>query len=102
MNEENRPISISFILKDFDARPNKLDKLIRELNADYASGKLLISDEQWYHTIVLVGAVTKHNPELIDQQIAELESKETITGKLRELINLAIKFKNLILNKKQN
>jgi uncharacterized protein YutE (UPF0331/DUF86 family) len=49
-----------------------------------------------------VGAVTKHNPELIDQQIAELESKETITGKLRELINLAIKFKNLILNKKQN
>jgi hypothetical protein len=87
-------ISINFILKDLNPKPDRLNKLVEKLIADYESGKLLISDEQWYHIIVLVGAITQHDAERISGQVSELESKGHITGKLRELIDLSTKFKN--------
>lgn len=83
------------IMKDLDTMSEKLKNLIEEINADYENGKLLISEEQWYHIIILVGAITQHDAERISEQVSELESKGHITGKLRELIDLAIKFRNL-------
>lgn len=85
-------ISINFILKDLNPKPDRLNKLVEKLIADYESSKLLISDEQWYHIIVLVGAITQHDAERISEQVSELESKGHITGKLRELIDLSTKF----------
>lgn len=69
--------------------------MVDEIDKDYKTGKLIISDEQWFNIIVLVGALAQHKVGMINDYVDRIKRSEAYTGKVKELISIAIKFRDL-------
>lgn len=86
---------VDMIMADFDELKEKLDTVVDEIFKDYKAGELLISDEQWFNIIVLTGALPNHKVGMINDYADRIKRSETYTGKVKELISIAIKFRDL-------
>lgn len=86
---------VDMIMADFDKLKEKLNTVVDEIDKDYKTGKLIISDEQWFNIIVLVGALAQHKVGMINDYVDRIKRSEAYTGKVKELIGIAIKLRNL-------
>lgn len=86
---------VDMIMADFDKLKEQLNTVIDEINKDYKNRKISITDEQWFNIIVLVGALSNHNVGMINDYMNRIKQSEAYTGKVKELIMIATKFRDL-------
>lgn len=85
---------VDMIMADFDKLKEKLNTVVDEIDKGYKDRKLPISDEQWLNIIVLVGALSNHKVGMINDYMSRIKQSEAYTGKVRELISIAAKFRD--------
>lgn len=86
---------VDMIMADFDKLKEKLNTVVDGIDKDYRTGKLIISDGQWINIIVLVGALAQHKVGMINDYVDRIKRSEAYTGKVKELISIAIEFRDL-------
>lgn len=86
---------IDMLTENFDKLKEQLNTVIDEIDKDYKSRKLPISDEQWLNILILVGALSNHKVGMINDYMNRIKQSEAYTGKVKELISIATKFRDL-------
>lgn len=86
---------VDMIMADFDKLKEKLNTVVDGIDKDYRTGKLVVSDEQWFNIIVLTGALSNHKVGMINDYMDRIKHSEAYTGKVKELIKIATKFRDL-------
>lgn len=86
---------IDMLTENFDKLKEQLNTVIDEIDKDYKNRKLPISDEQWFNILLLVGALSNHNVGMINDYMNRIKQSEVYTGKVKELISIATKFRDL-------
>jgi hypothetical protein len=86
---------VDMIMADFDELKEKLNTVVSKIDKDYKTGKLIISDDQWFNIIVLTGALSNHKVGMINDYMDRIKHSEAYTGKVKELIKIATKFRDL-------
>lgn len=97
MSEKDRLIQggINLIMEKVEEMENEFARLLHEITDQYDNGALYLTATQFNDIIVLTGAVAQHKVQVIETQIENLYLHGKVEGEVKELINLAEKFKNL-------